>query len=450
MGPHKSTVAAGSRYKWYVVAMLWLVTFFNYADRQAISSVLPLLEKEFGLTLVQMGMLGSAFAWVYGLSSPFSGNLADRIRRKLAILGGLEVWSVVCAATALARTFPQLLAFRGAIGLGESVYYPAAMSLVSDFHGRQTRSSAMGLLQTGVYIGTIGGSFFAGLIGQQYGWRWSFIVFGSLGLVLGVVLMRFLAEPLRGAAELHEVGGAAQSVVGRRLAARECVTLLWRTPTVLLLMGAFMCANFVALVLLAWMPKFLYDRFHLSLAMAGLTATVFVQLASMLGAPLGGWLADRFRRRMVGGRVLVQLVGVLCGAPFVLLCAQTRSVAWLIGALTAWGLFKGLYDASIFASVFDVVRPEARGTAAGLMNCVGWLGGGGTAPVVIGYIGQASSLSLAISLTAGVYVLAAGLLGSAIIWTLRSDAARMEAQLRSNGENSLPFTESQSPGQRMG
>ena len=406
--------------------MLWFVSFFNYADRQALSSVLPLVQSELGLTLVQLGMLASAFAWIYGLSSPFSGYVADRIRRKLAILGGLQIWSLICTATALARSFPQLFLFRAAMGLGESVYFPAAMSLVSDYHGRRTRSTAMGWLQTSVYLGSIGGSFLAGLIGESYGWRASFVVFGVCGIVLGLLLSRFLIEPRRGAADKEDPERAKPGLALERPIPRAALAPLLRTPTVLLLLGAFVCANFVALVLLSWMPKFLYDRFQLSLAMAGLTATVFVQLASMVGAPLGGWLGDRFLRRSAGGRIKVQLIGVLCGAPFVLVCGQTHSVLWLVLALTAWGLFKGLYDANIFASLYDVVRPNARGTAAGLMNAVGWLAGGGAAPVVVAYIAQKSDLSFAISLTAGVYVLAGGLLLWAL-FTVPRDASRLEA-----------------------
>src|ERR1043165_4910770 len=103
--PRAARPVVSPSYKWWVILMLWLVSFFNYADRQAISSVFPLVEKELGLSLVQLGILGSAFAWVYGLSSPLSGNIADRIRRKMAVLGGLQVWSIICGATALARTF---------------------------------------------------------------------------------------------------------------------------------------------------------------------------------------------------------------------------------------------------------------------------------------------------------------------------------------------------------
>ena len=194
-------------------------------------------------------------------------------------------------------------------------------------------------------------------------------------------------------------------------------------------MGAFMCANFVAVVLLSWMPKFLYDRFGMGLAMSGLTATIFVQVASMLGAPLGGVLADWWRRRTPRGRLAVQMLGVFGGAPFVVLCGLTQSIVWLIVALTMWGLFKGLYDANIFASVFDVVQPEARGTAAGFMNTIGWLAGGGTAPLVIGIIAERSGLGTAIALASLVYVAAGLLLLVGILFFVTRDSQRMQAEL---------------------
>jgi len=408
------------RYKWYVVGMLWWISFFNYADRQAIFSVFPLLEKEMHLTPVELGLLGSSFAWVYGLCAPLAGNIVDRVRRTAAILWGLYAWSIICVATAASRNFRHLFFFRAAEGLGETFYYPASMSLISDYHTKRTRSRAMGLHQTSVYFGTIGGGFFAGLIGQYYGWRWSFVVFGGLGIVLGVALKRYLAEPQRGAAE-EGLAVATRMPIGRFL------KVIWGTPTVLVLMGAFMCANFVAVVLLSWMPKFLYDRFQLSLAQAGLYATIFVQVASMAGSPLGGWLADTLRRRRVGGRMMVQALGVFCGAPFVFLCGQSHHLALTIMVLAAWGLCKGFYDANIFASVYDVIRPEARGTAAGFMNMIGWLGGG-FAPVIIGYLAERYSLGTAISLAAAVYLAAGALLVTGIAAFVKRDAARAQLE----------------------
>ena len=180
------------------------------------------------------------------------------------------------------------------------------------------------------------------------------------------------------------------------------------------------------------MPAFLYEKFHMSLAMSGLTATLFAQLASMVGSISGGWLADAWRSRSPRGRILVQAIGVFCGAPFVALCGLTQSIAMLLIALTAWGFFKGLYDANIFASVFDVIRPEARGTAAGFMNTVGWLGGGGAAPLVIGIIATEHGLSVSIALAAIVYI-AAGLLllAGAFVFANR-DVARAQRVIESN------------------
>jgi MFS family permease len=396
-----------SGYKWWLVAMLWSIAFFNYADRQAVFSLFPLLGKELHLSQVQRGLLGSSFAWTYGLCSPFAGLLVDRIRRKTAILGGLYAWSLICMATALSQTLGSLVFFRAAEGLGETFYFPASVSMLSDYHGPRTRSRALGIHQTSVYMGTIAGGYFAALIAQAYGWRSSFVLFGGLGMLLGLLLTRFLIEPQRGAAD--RAAATAGEERAHRIPLLELLRILRETPSAMLLMGAFVCANFVAIVLLSWMPQFLFDKFNVGLAVAGLAATIFVQLASMAGAPIGGWLADAARTRFPGGRMLVQAVGVFGGAPFVLLCGMTRSAAWMVVALIAWGLFKGLYDANIFASIFDVVPPEARGTAAGFMNMVGWLGGG-SAPVVIGYIADHRSLSLAISMTAAMYLLAGVLL----------------------------------------
>jgi sugar phosphate permease len=270
----------------------------------------------------------------------------------------------------------------------------------------------MGIHQTSVYVGTIAGGFFAGLIGEQYGWRWSFITFGGMGLLLGLVLMRFLREPARS----HTVGVDVQERPGLV----QVLSYISKSPAALLLLFGFCCANFVAMVLLSWMPKFLYDRFGLSVAVAGLSATLFVQVASMCGSPLGGWLADGMQKKRPGGRAALQSLALFCGAPFILLCSQTREPAVLAFALIAWGLCKGLYDANIFASMFDVVPAEARGTAAGVMNMIGWLCGGTLAPVTIGYLSERIGLATALAFTAGVYII------GGIVLFLASRFARRE------------------------
>jgi MFS family permease len=305
------------------------------------------------------------------------------------------------------------------------------MSLVSDYHGKATRSRAMGTHQTSVYVGIIAGGYFSGLIAEHLGWRASFIIFGGCGVVLGLVLRRFLIEPPRGAADLAEIGAGQVPRPRPPLPMGAFLKSIRGNRTVLLCMAAFMCENFTAMVLFTWMPTFLYRKFHLSLALAALTATLYIQITSMLGSPLGGWLADTLRRRMAGGRILVQAIGIFFEAPFAVLCALTNSMSVLIVGLLLWGVVKGFYEANIFASVFDAIRPEARGRATGFMNMMGWMAGGGSAPVVVGILADRLGLSYAIAVTASAYVVASILLLLAALRFAKRDIEGMRTMLAS-------------------
>lgn len=407
-GPSGPVPHAGL-YGWMVVGLLWGVCFFSYADRQAFFSVFPLLRREMALSTVQLGMLGSSFAILYGLSGPFAGYVVDHIRRKTAIVGGLELWSVICIFSALARNFTQLLVFRASEGIGEAIYYPAALSMVSDYHGPRTRSRAMGLLQTSVYAGTVGGGYWAGAIAQRHGWRAAIFLFGALGCLLGAALLRLLREPVRGSADAASANGDGGARTAHALSLRDLRPLL-RNRSLVALMGVFACANFVALVLLTWMPTYLYSRFHLSLGMAAFDAAVYPQLASIGGSLLGGYLADFFVTTNVRSRLWVQCGGVLLGAPFVAWSGLSRSLSGVIAALACWGFCKGIYDSNIFAAAFDVAPIEARGTVSGFMNCIGWLIGGGAAPVAIGFLATYTSLGQAIASAGSIYLVAGALL----------------------------------------
>lgn len=384
-------------YKWAVVAMLWFVCLFNYADRQAIYSVFPLLQREMALSDVQLGIIGASFMWVYAAAAPFTGLIGDRVSRKTLILGGLIFWSLVTVATALSRTYWHLVLFRALEGLGEACYFPASMSMLSDYHARDTRSRAMALHQSSVYAGTIAGGTIAGWMGQSLGWRSSFYLLGLLGTLLGVVLMLFLREPTRGQADAIDVrppDGARDGNVPTQRANR---------PMTLILMAVFVGANFVAAIVLTWMPSFLFRKFGMSLAAAGFSSTAYLQVASVVGVLAGGVLADRLARRQRGGRMLTQALGLLAGVPFIFVTGWTTTVAILIAAMAGFGFFKGLYDANIWASLHDVVPTRRRATAVGMMNAVGWIGGG-IAPLAVGIASERYGLSAAISASSVVYL----------------------------------------------
>ena len=486
-------------YKWAVVGMLWFVCFFNYADRQSIFSVFPKLKEEFGFSAVQLGLIGSAFMWVYALGAPLAGFIADRLPRKHLILGGCLFWSAITVMTGWCNRLWHFVTVRALEGLGETFYFPATMSLVSDYHDGRTRSRAFSLHQSGVYLGTIGGSWFGAWFAERHGWRTGFYFFGGAGALLVLVLYRFLREPARGAVDrattcaadyagdraadrattagipgdaaganptaapsrdsapklchliddkptgakwgkiatedvraevetaklatpvCHLIddklaGRGGHSSEGEPLGVGEMLRVVFRKPTAWLLMVAFLGANFVATIFLTWTPTFLVDKFGFKLTSAGLSGAVFIHLASALSVPLGGMLADRLARRLAGGRMLVQALGLLVGATFVGLVGLTSNVTTLLVAMALFGLCKGLYDSNIFASLYDVIEPRARASAAGIMNTVGW-GGGALGPLAVGFATQygrhaqaIDNMSEAIAFGAIIYVLGAALL----------------------------------------
>jgi MFS family permease len=168
-----------NQYKWAVVAMLWTICFFNYADRQGIFSIFPVLKETMNLSEVQLGFIGSAFMWVYAGSGWLAGMVGDRFRRKTVILSGFFFWSFITLLFGFATEYWHLVTLRAIEGLGEAFYFPAAMAMLSAYHGRDTRSRAMGIHQSSVYLGTVAGGSLTGWIADYWGWRYSFFLFGG-------------------------------------------------------------------------------------------------------------------------------------------------------------------------------------------------------------------------------------------------------------------------------
>ena len=389
-------------YKWIVVGMLWFVCFFNYADRQAIFSVFPLLQKEMGLSDVQLGFVGASFMYVYALAGPIAGIIGDRFNRKFLIISGLIFWSLITVLTAFSTKYSHLVMVRALEGFGEAFYFPASMALISDYHGPETKSRAMGIHQSSVYAGTIAGGAVSGYMGQHFGWRSSFVLFGSLGVVLGFILILALKEAPRGRSVPVEPD--AHSMIDlRKPGLWSDILEILRNPMVRILIAVFVGANFVASIFLSWMPTFLYRKFSMSLSMAGLSGTAYQQIASIIGVIVGGILADRLVRRYLGGRMMAQALGLFGGVIFIFLTGWTLSVPVLIIAMAGFGFFKGIYDANIWASLYDVVKPERRATALGMMNSIGWLGAA-TAPPVIALASQRYGMSACLSANSMIYL----------------------------------------------
>jgi MFS family permease len=385
--------------KWAVIGMLWFVVIFNYADRQAISSVFPLLRQQLHLTDVQLSVLGSCFMWTYAAFGPFAGWIGDRLSRKWIIVGSLMFWSSVTAGTAISTHFSHLVLFRTLGGLGEAFYFPAAMSMVSDYHSRTTRSRAMSLHQSGVYVGTIVGASLSAAIAEHYGWRASFALLGGCGILLGCILALTLREPIRGMSEEEDADCPPASHTSAWLAFREIL----RNPHAIGLIVIFMGTNFVSAIFLVWLPTFLYQKFHMSLTMAGLNSVLYMQMASFVGVLCGGAMADALARGRWGGRVLTQSIGLFGGTPFLFFIGYVASPLLLVLALIGFGYFKGIYDSNIFASLYDVIPFEHRAAMAGVANSLGWIGGS-LGPIALALITLHIGMSAAISANAVIYL----------------------------------------------
>lgn len=402
--------------KWVVIALFWLIYFLNQADRQVLFSVFPLLTGDLGTSDTQLGLLGSSFFWVYALLVPVAGGLGDTFSRTKLIVFALLLWSAATMCSGLVTGFTLLLVLRALTGGGEAFYYPAANSIISDYHGQGTRALAMGIHQTSVYFGIVASGAFAGYIGQTWGWRSAFVAFGAAGIVVAALTSRTLVEPARGQAE---------AATAMSLPLRERIAQTLTSPTAYMLMAAFLLFKLVDAAYLAWMPTLLYRKFGLTLAEAGFHATFWHHAGAALGVLIGGRLSDRLALRYRLSRPLVQVAGLALGAPFIFLLGWSNSTAVVYASLGLFGVFRGFYDSNLFASLYEVVRPQARATATGIMLCAAFLGGG-TAPLLIGWLGQQFSLGLALASTSVFYLAGAAVIALDCRWWFLRDAGRVQ------------------------
>ncbi|MBS1858218.1 MAG: MFS transporter [Acidobacteria bacterium] len=356
----------GSRYRWTLVALLWVVALLNYLDRQVIFAVFPLLEKDLRVSSVELGLLGTAFLWIYGVLSPLGGWLADRMGRRGVILLSLGVWSAVTILTGLARNYHELLIARALMGISEACYLPAALAMIADYHGERTRSRATGLHQSGLYAGIALGGLGGGWMGDHYGWRPAFFVLGAAGLVYAVVL----AAGLKESPERRPRAARADPPLGESL--RE---LAGSAPFRVVVL-ANMLASIAYWCVYTWLALFLFERFQVSLTTAGFSSTFYIQAASFAGILGGGWLADRWSRTNARGRLWTQAIGLFIAGPFLLMAGTTGFWWVLLPCLVCFGLGRGFFDCNLMPVVCQMVPASLRATAYGILNLTSCIAGG--------------------------------------------------------------------------
>jgi MFS transporter, Spinster family, sphingosine-1-phosphate transporter len=261
-------------------------------------------------------------------------------------------------------TYEQLLTARAVMGVSEAFYIPAALALIADYHLGPTRSRAVGLHQMGIYAGVIIGGF-SGYVADSpaLGWRWGFDACGIVGVMYAVPLFIFLRNPARPASA---VGGPHLSPIG---ALRD---LLGNVSFILLVLY-FTLPALAGWVVRDWMPAILKAEFNIGQGKAGVSATLYWQVAAIFGAITGGWLADRWMRTSQRGRIYVSAMGMslIVPAMFGVGYAPQTGLLWVaIAFLILFGLGWGFFDSNNMPILCQIVRPELRATGYGLMNLV--------------------------------------------------------------------------------
>ncbi len=414
-------------YPWLVVALLWVVALLNYMDRQMLSTMRDAMAIDISdlEDKVMFGKIMAAFMWIYGLMSPISGIVADRINRKWLIIGSLAVWSTVTLLMGYASTYEEIYWLRAAMGVSEALYIPAALSLIADYFTGKQLSLAIGIHMTGLYMGqAIGG--FGAFVAERLSWQSTFHWFGIIGIVYAVILIIFLYEKRdKETAHFTEV---APKVSLRELL-RNNTRAIGSSLGMLITNIAFwtILFFFASCSIPGWATKnWLPELFHSTLIIdgepipmmwAGPIATITIALASFIGVMLGGPMADRWSQKNLKGRIYTSSIGLGMMIPGLVLMgygtaiatamglAAESTVVIAVGAGLLFGVGYGLFDANNMPILCQFVGARSRGTAYGIMNMCG-LFIGALATELLGSLAENNQMGIGFACMAGALLLA--------------------------------------------
>lgn len=391
-------------YPWLVVALLWVVALLNYMDRQMLSTMQDAMK----LDIVELqkaeafGALMAVFLWIYGLVSPFAGVVADRVSRKKLVVGSLFVWSAVTYLMGYASDFTQLYWLRALMGVSEALYIPSALSLIADWHEGKSRSLAIGIHMTGLYVGQAVGGFGA-TIAATFSWHSTFYWFGIIGIAYSVVLALLLHDKPKA------VDAVAASSNPATLMKKES---LWRGLSVVLSTWAF----WVILIYFAvpslpgwatknWLPTLFADNLGLEMAQAGPMSTITIAASSFVGVLLGGVLSDKWVQRNIRGRIYTSAIGLGMTIPALVLLGFGHSVVAVVGAGMLFGIGFGMFDANNMPILCQIISAKYRATAYGVMNMVGVFAGAAVTQL-LGKWTDGGNLGMGFAVLGGIVIVA--------------------------------------------
>lgn len=357
------------------------------------------------------------FLWSYAIGSPVAGWVADRSSRTRVIQFSLIAWSLVTMATGLTRSGNQLLALRFLLGLAECAYLPAAVGLLADHHGPRERGRAIGIHTAGLALGAIAGATLAGYLGQHYGWRSTFFLLGAVGIVLS-----FVAAPILREKEIKTARSTA-GVAVQSTATGNAFLKLIRVPSYWVLLAQSMIVSVGIWLFLNWLPLYFTENFELSLAAAGFYGAALLEFPGLFGVVAGGYLSDTVARRNSAGRMLVQAICYLIAALLMLAFAAKLGFMFVAAALLGFSILRSFAVVNENPLLCDLLSPNIRSTAIGLMNTANTFAGG-LGVFAAGLLKQRFGLSIIFAGVSIILLAAAALNAFGYLFVLRRDLRR--------------------------
>lgn len=392
----------GKYYPWVVVALLGGVALLNYMDRQMLSTMKDSMQVDITdlQSAANFGRLMAVFLWIYGLMSPISGIIADNLSRKKLIVGSLLVWSSVTYFMGLATTYDQVFWLRALMGLSEALYLPAGLSLIADYHTGGSRSLAVGIHMTGLYLGqAIGG--FGATLAAAYSWNATFQWFGIIGIVYAVVLAVFLKDKKRVAPEETKESTPKKPQANVWLSLKS----LFMNPAFWVILLYFAIPSLPGWATKNWLPTLFAENLGLPMSQAGPMATITIAFSSFVGVVFGGILSDRWVRKNIKGRIYTGAIGLSLTIPSLLLLGFGHSIFEVVSAGVLFGIGFGMFDANNMPILCQFVSVRQRATAYGVMNMVGVFAGA-MITSVLGSWSDEGNLGMGFALLAAVVAVA--------------------------------------------
>ena len=387
--------------------LLWVAFFLQQGTRQIFGATLSSIQGSLGVSAAQIGMIATVFTFAYGLSVPFAGVTADLLNRKWMVVSGVFVFCLGIFCSGFVSSLGLLLVTYGILnGFGQSFYYPSATSIIGELH-RETRATALSILQMGLYAGIIGCSAASGFLaeGGAEGWRMPFRLFGGIGVLWAVVL----ALGLRGTEPAHQ---DAEPAKREKASLKEAFMVFIANPSALMLAVGLGMMIYVDVGFKTWMPSHLAETFGLSKGSAALNAVLWHYIGAFAGVTLGARVSDRLVSRRPSVRMETNIAGLAIAVPFIAWMSYAPSVVSCCVAMAFFGVFRGVYDSNLMASLFDIIPPKYHASGAGLMLSCAFVFGS-TSPVVLGILKDAFSSTAALASLAVFYLLGAAVIAIA-------------------------------------